>query len=96
MYTHVHTHTHTHTVECHSAIRRNKSESVPVRQMKVELIIQSETQKAKNKYDILMYIYIWNPKNTDKPIYSQEKRNRHKEQTCGHSRGRREWDEWRE
>ena len=32
-------HTHTHTVEYYSAIRRNKSESVPVRQMKVELII---------------------------------------------------------
>ena len=51
--------THTHTVEYYSAIRRNKSESVPVRQMKVELIIQSETQKEKNKYGILTYIYIY-------------------------------------
>ena len=82
MYTH--THTHTHTEEYYSAIRRNKSESVPVRQMKIELIIYSETQKEKNKYGILTYIYIngIQKNNTDKPIYSQEKRNRHKDFLC--------------
>ena len=26
----------------------------------------------------------------------QEKRHRHREHTCGHSWGRRGWDEWRE
>ena len=47
--------------------KRNTFESVPVRQMNLEPIIQSEmNQKAKGKYRILThthtYIHIWNLK----------------------------------
>ena len=49
-----------YTIEHYSAIKRNISESVLMR-MNLEPIIQSEvSQKEKNKYHILMYIYIWN------------------------------------
>ena len=42
----------------YSAIKRNKSESVLVRWMNLEPVIQSEVnQKEKNKYHILMNIY---------------------------------------
>ena len=47
-----------YTMEYHSAIKRNVFESVLVRQMNLEPIIQSEvSQKEKTKYHILMYIY---------------------------------------
>ena len=42
----------------YSAIKRSGFESVLVRWMKLELVIQSEvSQKEKNKYHILMHIY---------------------------------------
>ena len=45
-------------VEYHSAIKRNTSESVQMRWMNLEPIIQSEvSQKEKDKYCILMHIY---------------------------------------
>ena len=43
-------------MEYYSAIKRNKSESVPVRWMNLEPVIQSEVSQ-KNKYHILMRIY---------------------------------------
>ena len=43
-------------MEYYSAIKRNKSESVPVRWMNLEPVIQSEVSQ-KNKYHILMHIY---------------------------------------
>ena len=47
-----------HTMEYYSAIKRNAFESVLMRWMNLEPIIQSETsQKEKNKYCILMHIY---------------------------------------
>ena len=47
-----------YTMECYSAIKRNTFESVLIRQMKLESIIQSEvSQKEKDKYCILMHIY---------------------------------------
>ena len=47
-----------YTMEHYSAIRKNISESVLMRWMKLEPIIQSEvSQKEKDKYRILMYIY---------------------------------------
>ena len=40
------------------AIRRNKFQSVVVRWMNLEPVIQNEvSQKEKNKYNILMHIY---------------------------------------
>ena len=49
---------YTYTMEYYSAIKRNAFESVLVRQMNLEPIIQSEiSQKEKNKYCILMHIH---------------------------------------
>ena len=47
-----------YTMEYYSAIKRNTSESVLMRWMNLEPIIQSEvSQKEKDKYHILMHIY---------------------------------------
>jgi len=47
-----------YTMEYYSAIKRNIFESVLMRWMKLEPIIQSEaSQKEKDKYRILMHIY---------------------------------------
>ena len=47
-----------YTMEYYSAIKRNVFESVLMRKMNLELIIQSEvSQKEKYKYRILMHIY---------------------------------------
>jgi len=44
----------TYTMECYLAIKRNIFESVLVRWMNLEPVIQSEvSQKEKNEYDIL-------------------------------------------
>ena len=45
-------------MEYYSVIKRNASETVLMRWMNLELIIQSEvSQKKKYKYHILMHIY---------------------------------------
>ena len=47
-----------HTMEYYSAIKKNAFESVLMRLMKLELIIQSEvSQKEKHQYSILTDIY---------------------------------------
>ena len=47
-----------YTMEYYSAIERNEFESVLVRWMNLEPVIQSEVnQKEKNKYGILRHIY---------------------------------------
>ena len=47
-----------YTMEYYSAIKKNTLESVLMRWMKLELIIQSEvSQKEKHQYNILMHIY---------------------------------------
>ena len=47
-------------MEYYSAIKRNTFESVLMRWMNLEPIIQSEvSQKEKNRYCILMHIYIY-------------------------------------
>ena len=47
-----------YTMEYYSAIKRNPSESVLMRWMNLEPIIQSEvSQKEKDKYCILKHIY---------------------------------------
>ena len=46
------------TMEYNSAIKKNTFESVLIRWMKLELIIQSEvSQKEKHQYSILTHIY---------------------------------------
>ena len=47
-----------YTMEYYSAIKKNAFESVIMRWMKLEPIIQSEvSQKCKHQYSILMHIY---------------------------------------
>ena len=47
-----------HTMEYYSSIRKNTFESVLMRWMKLEPIIQSEvSQKDKDQYSILTHIY---------------------------------------
>ena len=47
-----------HTMEYYSSIKRNAFESVLMRWMNLEPVIQSEvSQKEKDKYHILMHIY---------------------------------------
>ena len=49
---------HIYTMEYYSAIKRNKFESVLIRWMNLEPMIQSEvSQKEKGKYHILTHIY---------------------------------------
>ena len=45
------------TMEYYSAIKKNTFESVLMRWMKLEPIIQSEVQKEKHQYSILTHIY---------------------------------------
>ena len=56
-----------YTTEYYSAIKKNTFESVLVRQMKLEPIMQSEvSQKEKHQYSILMHIYgIWKDGNNN-------------------------------
>ena len=54
----INTHTNTYRMEYYLAIIKNTFESVTMRWMNLEPIIQSEvSQKKKNKYCIPMYIY---------------------------------------
>ena len=47
-----------YTMECYSAMKRSTFESVLMRWMNLEPIIQSEvSQKEKNKYRVLTHIY---------------------------------------
>ena len=49
---------HIYTIEYYSAIKRNGIELFVVRWMDLETVIQSEvSQKEKNKYRMLTYIY---------------------------------------
>ena len=59
-----------YTMEYYSAIKKNAFESVLMRQMNLEPIIQSEvSQKEKDKYCILMHIYGIQKNNTEEFIY---------------------------
>ena len=67
-------HTYTPSNEYYSAIKKNSFESLLMRWMRLEPIIQSEvSQKDKHQYSILMHIYgIWKDAN-DNPICKTEK-----------------------
>ena len=68
-------------MEYYSAIKRNAFESVLMRWMDLKPIIQSEvSQKEKDKYHILMHIYIESIKMVLKNLFTgQQWRNRHRE-----------------
>ena len=56
-------------MEYYSVIKMNAFESMLMRWMKLEPILQSEvSQKEKNKYHILMHTYGIYTDGTDKPI----------------------------
>ena len=73
------------TMEYYSAIKKNTFDSVLMRWMKLEPIIQSEvSQKDKHQYSILMHIYMEFRKMVMITLYArQKKRHRCIEQTCG-------------
>ena len=75
-------------MEYYSSIKRNAFESVLMRWMNLEPIIQSEvSQKEKDKYHILMHIYIESKKIVLKSLLTgQQWRNRHRECICGHGK----------
>ena len=62
-YAQTHSHTQVHlfyiyTMDYYSTIKKNAFESVLMRWMKLDLIIQSEvSQKEKHQYGVLMHIY---------------------------------------
>ena len=84
-------------MEYHSATKRNASESVLMRWMKAEPIIQREvSQKEKNKYHIPSHIYgIWKD-DTDEPVCTAAVETQIREEMGGHGGGRTGWDGWRE
>ena len=88
-----------YTMEYYSAIKKNTFESVLMRWMKLEPIIQSEvSQKEKHQYSILMhiyalYIFIFRKMVTITLYARQQKRHRCKEQTFGLCGRRRGWDD---
>ena len=56
-------------MEYYSAIKKNAFESVLMRWMKLEPIIQSKvSQKEKHQYSILMHIYGIQKDDNDKPV----------------------------
>ena len=58
-----------YTMEYYSAIKKNTFESVPIRWIKLEPIIQSEvSQKGKHQYSILTHIYGIQKDGNDNPI----------------------------
>ena len=82
-------------MEYYSAIKKNAFESVLMRWMKLEPIIQSEvSQKEKHQYSILTHMEF--RKMVTMTLYArQQKRHRCKEQTVGLCGRRCEWDDLR-
>ena len=88
-----------YTMEYYSAIKKNTFESVLMRWMKLEPIIQSEvSQKEKHQYSTLMHIYMEFRKMVIITLYArQQKRHRCIEQSfglCGRGRGWDDLEEW--
>ena len=84
-------------MEYYSAIKKNTFESVLMRWMKLEPIIQSEVnQKEKHQYSILTHIYMEFRKMVMTTLYArQQKRHRCIEQSfglCGREQGGMIWE----
>ena len=85
------------TMEYYSAIKKNTFESVLMRWMKLEPIIQSEvSQKEKHQYSILTHYVEFRKKVTITLNERQQKRHRCIEQSFGLYGRRRGWDDLRE
>ena len=64
-----------YTMEYYSAIKKNAFESVLMRWMKLEPIIQSKvSQKEKHQYSILTHIYLEFRKMVMMTLYTRQKR----------------------
>ena len=73
-----------YTMNYYSAFKKNAFESVLMRWMKLELIIQSEvSQKLKHQYSILIHIYEFRKMAMITLYTRQEKRHRCIEQSFG-------------
>ena len=73
-----------YTMEYYSAIKKNAFESVLMRWMKLEPVIQSEvSQKEKHQYSIITHICGTKKDGNDDSICETKKRHRCKEQTFG-------------
>ena len=74
-----------YTMEYYSVVKKNTFESVLMRWMKLEPIVQREvSQKEKHQYSILTHIYMEFRKMVTITLYGrQQKRHRCKEQTFG-------------
>ena len=88
-----------YTMEYYSAIKKNTFESVLMRWMNLQPIIQSEvSQKEKHQYSILTYIYMEFRKMVMITLYARlQKRHRCLEWTfglCGRGRGWDDLAEW--
>ena len=60
-------------MEYYSDIKKNKFESMEVRWVNLEAVMQSEvSQKEKNKYCTLIHIYAIQKNSTDEPICREE------------------------
>ena len=86
-------------MEYYSPIKKNTLESVLMRWMNLEPIIQNEvSQKEKHQYSIRTYIYMQFRKMVMMTLYArQQKRHRCIEQTftfCGRGRRRDDLGEW--
>ena len=82
-------------MEYYSAIKRNAFDSVLMRWMNLEPIIQIEVSQ-KDRYCMLMHINGIQKAGTDERICRAAERRRHGGQTYGHRRGRRGRDDLRE
>ena len=84
-------------MEYYSAIKGNTFESVLMRWMNLQPIIQSDvSQKEKDKYCILTYIYMESVKVVLMILHAgQQRRHRCKKQTFGLGGRRRRWGDLR-
>ena len=84
-------------MEYYSAIKKNTFESVLMRWMKLEPIIQSEVSQKEKTQIQYANAYMEFKKMVMMTLYArQQKRHRYKEQTCGLCGRRRGWDDLRE
>ena len=84
-------------MDYYSAIKKNSFESVLMRWIKLEPIIQSEvSQKDKHQYSVLMHNVEFRKMVTIALYEKQKKRHRCTEQTYGLCGRRRGWDVLRE
>ena len=90
-----------YTMEYYPAIKRSESESVLVRRINQEPVIQSEVSQKENKYCIYINTYKWNLEKWYRWTYLQV-RNRDADigntlvDTAGVAWGKEGWDELRE